>query len=319
MPFIDRTSSVPYYQQLYDQIVSEITKGVYPAGKKLPSIRQTAKELGVSNTTVELAYQRLCEEGYAESRRGSGFIVISSIRAYSSSSLDISSFPEAYKRDLAELFETSRQIHATPKKLPFDFAYDAVDPTTFPFALWARATRDVLFSDSAHEACLYNDRQGLFDIRTELCRYVKTEYGVTAFPEQVIIGPTTREIIVGIVGLFDPADLMVAIEEPGYDEPRKLLERSGVKTKSLLVYPAMPWNAIEKQIDGSKLVFLTPASQFPTNISMPNDIRMNFITDYKNIVFKTNSADFFQLIQSRFRMLGRGVFRLADRPAGAAP
>ena len=59
MPTIDRNSPAPFYYQVYEQIARGIESGLYPAGKKLPSIRECARELGVSNTTIELAYQRL--------------------------------------------------------------------------------------------------------------------------------------------------------------------------------------------------------------------------------------------------------------------
>ena len=65
MPSLDRTSTTPYYHQVYEQIADGIERGFYPAGKKLPSIRECARELGVSNTTIELAYQKLVEERHS--------------------------------------------------------------------------------------------------------------------------------------------------------------------------------------------------------------------------------------------------------------
>ena len=134
MPFIEKNTSVSFYQQLYEQLVANIERGVYPTGKKLPSIRQMANELGVSNTTVELAYQRICEEGYAEAKRGSGFIV-NPISHDLSDSSDIASFSKEYRDDLADLLALSEKLNATPAPLEYDFAYDAIDPTSFPFGL----------------------------------------------------------------------------------------------------------------------------------------------------------------------------------------
>ena len=75
MPSIDRNSPKPFYQQVYTQIAEGIESGLYPAGKKLPSIRECARALSVSNTTIELAYQKLTELGYVQARRGSGFTI----------------------------------------------------------------------------------------------------------------------------------------------------------------------------------------------------------------------------------------------------
>lgn len=72
---IDRTSAQPIYRQIYEQFVEGITEGLYGTGTKLPSIRTCAQTLGVSNTTVELAYQELVADGYICARRGSGYTV----------------------------------------------------------------------------------------------------------------------------------------------------------------------------------------------------------------------------------------------------
>ena len=117
----------------------------------------------------------------------------------------------------------------------------------------------------------------MLSLRNELCRYLKSEYGVTAYPQQVIISPTTREAILGVVGLFDPTNLTVAIEEPGYNEPRLMLERNNIRVNPLTIYPKPSWRQVERRLADSKLVFLTPASQFPTNVPMTMSMRKHFI------------------------------------------
>ena len=49
---------------LYQCIRSDILSGKLASGKKLPSKRSFAKNLGVSNITVENAYAQLLAEGY---------------------------------------------------------------------------------------------------------------------------------------------------------------------------------------------------------------------------------------------------------------
>ena len=66
----------PVYLQLYRRIREDIVRGIYPYGTKLPSKRSLAEEVGVSTVTVEHAYALLCDEGYAEARERSGYVVI---------------------------------------------------------------------------------------------------------------------------------------------------------------------------------------------------------------------------------------------------
>ena len=63
------------YLQIYDQIKNQILLGEASAGEKLPSLRILSRDLGVSITTAELAYNQLLVEGYIISRPQSGYYV----------------------------------------------------------------------------------------------------------------------------------------------------------------------------------------------------------------------------------------------------
>lgn len=61
---LDFQSDVPIYQQLRNQIVIGISKGVLLPGEKLPTIRDLAQEIGINSMTVNKTYQLLKQEGY---------------------------------------------------------------------------------------------------------------------------------------------------------------------------------------------------------------------------------------------------------------
>ena len=62
----------PLYRRLAAVIAAAVAAGRLPAGSRLPAERPLAAALGVSRTTVIGAYDLLREEGWVESRRGSG-------------------------------------------------------------------------------------------------------------------------------------------------------------------------------------------------------------------------------------------------------
>ena len=273
MPSIDRNSPLPFYQQVYEQIARGIESGLYPAGKKLPSIRECARELGVSNTTIELAYQRLTEEGYVQARRGSGYTICALDVKLSNPTEE---YDTEYQTELEKLVvETSDR--ADTKPVLYDFAYDAVDPETFPFTVWARISREVFFEKGSQAACLYNDRQGLFELRDQIAHYLSSEYGLNCIAEQVVVMPTTRDLISSILNLFDPRSTTFAMEEPGYDEISRTLTSRGFEMRTIPVRPFPTWEEAKPYIEGADIVFTTPACQFPTNQPMPLELRRSMV------------------------------------------
>ena len=71
----EHTSSRPLYLQLYDTIKERILYGEMLCGEKLPSLRGLARDLGISVTTTELAYNQLFVEGYITSKPKAGYFV----------------------------------------------------------------------------------------------------------------------------------------------------------------------------------------------------------------------------------------------------
>ncbi|MBE3013218.1 PLP-dependent aminotransferase family protein [Microbispora sp. NEAU-D428] len=62
----------PYYRALAEAVRGLVLDGRLAVGVRLPAERHLAEALGVSRTTVTAAYDRLREQGYLESRQGSG-------------------------------------------------------------------------------------------------------------------------------------------------------------------------------------------------------------------------------------------------------
>ena len=71
----EHTSARPLYLQLYDTIKERILYGEMLCGEKLPSLRGLARDLGISVTTTELAYNQLFVEGYITSKPKAGYFV----------------------------------------------------------------------------------------------------------------------------------------------------------------------------------------------------------------------------------------------------
>ena len=71
----DFQSEVPLYQQLRNQIVIAVSKGVLQPGDHLPTVRGLSDESGVNVMTISKAYQLLKQEGYISTERRGGAVV----------------------------------------------------------------------------------------------------------------------------------------------------------------------------------------------------------------------------------------------------
>ena len=73
---ISNQSELPIYAQIREQLKEQILNGQIEEGSALPSIRQLAKEVGVSVITTTRAYSELEAEGFIATMQGKGSVVL---------------------------------------------------------------------------------------------------------------------------------------------------------------------------------------------------------------------------------------------------
>ncbi|MCI9066445.1 MAG: GntR family transcriptional regulator [Lachnospiraceae bacterium] len=73
---ISNQSELPIYAQIREQLKEQMLNGRIPEGTTLPSIRQLAKETGVSVITTTRAYSELEAEGFIATMQGKGSVVL---------------------------------------------------------------------------------------------------------------------------------------------------------------------------------------------------------------------------------------------------
>ena len=92
---LNNSSMVPIYEQIMDQIKSEIINGSLKADDPLPSVRSLSAELRISALTVKKAYDHLEEEGFVVTVHGKGTYVAAA---------DLQLAAEARRRDVENDF-----------------------------------------------------------------------------------------------------------------------------------------------------------------------------------------------------------------------
>ncbi|MEH7238692.1 GntR family transcriptional regulator [Bacillus sp. JJ1562] len=96
---IEPESDIPIYQQITNQIIEGIARGLIQPGESLPSVRNFAGDLGINMHTVNKSYHQLEEKGIIRIVPKSG-AVISSPQDFNAASFD--RLKEDYKLLIAE-------------------------------------------------------------------------------------------------------------------------------------------------------------------------------------------------------------------------
>lgn len=256
---LDERSSTPFYQQLFDKLRKSIEAGDYPRGSKLPSIRGMAADVGCARNTVENAYALLAQEGYVSSRPGSGYVVQNV--AYLQADADRSARPE------------ERLIGGRTNAARYDFTYGNLEPGTFPAAAWRTITDDILLSVESTGCDAYNDPFGEESLRQAIAWRLSTQRGINCTPGQIIVQGGTQTSVQNLLVLFDGARDAIAMENPGYDGVRTVIERARFSLVPCRVGPGTDRFLSDLEASKARLAYLTPSSQFPTCRIMPTDTR----------------------------------------------
>src|SRR5919202_1024277 len=72
---LNRASPQPLYAQLAQDIERRIRSGALPPGARLPTVRELARQLGVTRLTIHSAYSELQAGGWVEATVGGGIFV----------------------------------------------------------------------------------------------------------------------------------------------------------------------------------------------------------------------------------------------------
>ena len=248
---LDRTAKEPVYEQLYRFIRGQIEEGKLPAGEKLPSKRQLAAHLSISQITVQNAYAQLVAEGYLQARPKSGYYV------------------EAFENPKCLSRETAASVPVFHRELPqytLDFKTNAVDTSLFPFSVWSRIGRQVL-KDNREGILTPSPPQGLLELRREIAAYLLHFRGMQAAPEQIILGAGTEYLLSVLVRLLGEKSVY-AVENPGYYKISRILEDNQAAIRPI---PLDDWGMSELHLRqcGANIAHITPSHQFPTGTVMP--------------------------------------------------
>ena len=263
-------AGTPLYRWFYDELRSAILEGRIAPGARLPATRDLAREYKLARATVVTAFEQLKSEGYVEGRVGAGTYV-----------------SQVLPDDLLQVARTSAGKAAGPRRVGWSsyarrlqsvrgdgprmtraFRANQAALDVFPTTLWAQVAARRLRRASA-QLLSGGEALGYRPLRQAVAAYLNASRGVKCSTDQVLIISGVQEALERAAHLLiDPGD-PVWVEEPGYPGAGIVFRAVGARVFPVRVDDeGLDLESGRRRAGHAKLVYVTPAHQFPLGVTM---------------------------------------------------
>ncbi len=274
---VDLGADLGLQRQIRQQLIDAIMGGAFAPGRRLPSSRQLARQLGVARNTVVLACEQLIAEGHLTARERSGLYVNDEIvkglalaqRVVNPSSDDASGLDWSARIKAPAAVAAGWRCPPDWQKFPFPFVEGRFDRSLYPIVEWREATRLALGVRQVHEWSTDTGDADDPKLVQEICGKVLPRRGIKARPDQVLLTGGAQEALHLVTELLVERGTRVGVEEPGNVAMLQLLKRRG----ALLSHLSVDENGLiaGSDLDDCEILYVTPSHQRPTaaTLSMP--------------------------------------------------
>jgi DNA-binding transcriptional MocR family regulator len=277
---IKRYSGIPLAKQVVQTITDRIESGLLKEGDKLPSVRQLASTLQVSQVTVSKAYSQLEQRGFIECVQGRGSFVYreKSANSLNQEKINSSTAWQLETIDYLSRAQMWRQYHAGIMNGTYTFDSAIVHKKLLPseeiskeFIRELQQAPDMLVN--------YAPAQGDLQFRTALAKSFKEQDPNITCDDILVINGAQQGIDLVARTFIGPGDI-VYLEAPTYTGAIDIFLSRGAKVLSV---PAdeegMRVDILTKMSDKfpPKLIYTNPTFHNPTGNVMSTRRRIELL------------------------------------------
>ncbi len=273
---LDRSLAEPLQNQLYEQLRGLIVTKRLKPNSRLIATRFLAESLGVSRTTVLLAYERLIAEGYVETRPAVGTFVCDTLPDQLPSSPSAAATVEVLPQsELRPPIFHGPAPPPTPDRRPLIDFWNGPDFRIFPLRTWQRITQHVLesFGKGITQG---SPASGVLPLKQAIGEWLASHRGIVVDPEQVIVVTGCQQAHHVAAQMFLRRGDRVVVEWPCPESVSHLFDSLGAVQ--------CPVPVDEQGIDIDRLpsgpvtmAYLTPSHQNPMGGTLPTERRERLI------------------------------------------
>ncbi|WP_144611558.1 PLP-dependent aminotransferase family protein [Bacillus cereus] len=267
-----KESNIPYYQQIYMQVVERVQCGMLSHGDALPSLRSMAEDLQISLLTVRKAYKQLEKKEYIRIQQGKGAYI------HKHGNKDFKPIP--YNWQQTKTINVMRSQYAMNQhRKYYDFSQAILYPRLLPNPFLADEMHKILNKNQMILAT-YGPVQGDYELRVEIANYLHEHQQLVTDPSQLLITSGAQQGIDLIAQtLLKPGDI-VLVESPCYSAALDIFINKGAQIIPVTLDNHGIRSDLVDDICQSKnpvLLYTNPTFQNPTGTVMSKERRMELI------------------------------------------
>ncbi len=267
---VDRQRDKAIYQQIVQQIKSQINRGQLTPGTRLPTVRQLAQELKVTRLTVHNAYSELQAGGWIEATVGRGTFVSASVR------------PEELLADLGQQstlegivknFSSISQMTGL-RSLAYTFPDTALLPVE---EFWEDL---VALRDDLSVLMQYGPPQGDPFLQAELATLLKQKRRITVTSDEILVTVGVTQALALITQVLAGPGDRVLVEQPTYHGFLSILKTQGIQPVGLpLAETGLSMEDLERLIvqHRPRFFYTVPNFHNPTGYCLPPENRRDLL------------------------------------------
>lgn len=204
--------------RIAEELLSQIRSGALPAGARLPSVRQLARERNVSPFSAAEIYNALVASGAVEAHAGLGYFVTRRRSGTIQAAL-----PPEFPAD--SVWERRRDAEQRPIKVDAGCGWL---PRAFLYEEGVRAALRAVARQPQLHLEGYGSPLGLADLRAHLSTLLEAR-GLTTRADQILLTQGASQALDLVVReCLDPGDTAV-VEDPAYPPIFEMLRARGVR------------------------------------------------------------------------------------------
>lgn len=280
LPELDRSSIVPLYRQIYEQLSEAILAGRLPESARLPPERSLARSLNVNRDTVVQAYRALVADGLIEQRVGSGSRVVGQLRpGQPGRSAAVPWWVTLPPWRVGEFPNVLGELAAKQESGRISFVQGVAPDEPSPLRELAKS-----FGRVAHDPrCVlsYGDSEGYEPLRAAIAARMNAR-GATRIEARsiVVLTGSTQGIAIVAQSLAEPGDEIV-VESPSYPGALQVFQICGLRAIAVPVDDeGMRVDHVEAVLRTRRprFIYTMPSLHNPTNATMNADRRERLTT-----------------------------------------
>jgi GntR family transcriptional regulator / MocR family aminotransferase len=255
VPETRREASDPEGPRVFALIRDRILSGMLPAGTRMGTVHQLARELDVSRTLAAGAFDQLLAEGYIEARPPNTYVVAAGA---------------AFKTEESpELV-----LPACGRTVPFRFDLIDFGPGVPDFSRFPTKVRQRLASEMWRRILpldlSYGKPEGRAELRREIARHLCTRRGVRCHPEQILVTNGSTQAM-GLVSalLLEMSGPACILEDPGALETQRIVTGLGARVHPVPADEHGLLTAALPQRIRPAFIHVTPSHHFPLGGTVP--------------------------------------------------